>query len=231
MTVEPIPTTEARPWILQKHYAHRMPCVQYAFGLYEDRCLRGVVTYGTPSSATLRIGVCGEGFTVLELNRLCIDSDNANAASILVGRSLRDLPPCVVVSYADTSQGHVGYVYQATNWIYTGLSAKRTDWHIDGMEGLHGQTIADKTRGMKNRADAIREMYGDAFSLVNRPRKHRYVYFCGNKKQRRDMMRELRYNIEPYPKGESKRYDASAEFATQPLLFETAPQSAQKPSD
>ena len=51
----------------------------------------------------------------------------------LVGRSLRLLPkPSVVVSYADTAQGHVGYVYQAANFIYTGLSAKRTDWKKTG---------------------------------------------------------------------------------------------------
>ena len=31
--------------------------------------------------------------------------------------------PKIVVSYADTSKGHVGYVYQATNFIYTGMSA------------------------------------------------------------------------------------------------------------
>ena len=220
MNVLPITTAEAKPWIMQKHYARRMPCVQYAFGLFDDRVLVGVVTYGTPSSSPLRVGLCGEGVTVLELNRLCMQHENKNAASMLVGRSLKHLPVCAVVSYADTSQGHVGYVYQATNWIYTGLSAKRTDWHVEGMEGLHGQTIADKTRGMTNRAEAMREMYGDAFSLVDRPRKHRYVYFCGNRRQRKKMRQALRYETQPYPKGETRRYDASAKIATQPLLLE-----------
>jgi hypothetical protein len=205
---------------MQKHYARRMPCVQYAFGLFDNRELCGVVAYGTPSSSTLRAGLCGDGVTVLELNRLCVESAHRNAASILVGRSLKKLPPCAVVSYADTAQGHVGYVYQATNWLYTGLSAKRTDWHVEGMEGLHGQTIADKTRGMENRAQAARDMYGDKFSLVDRPRKHRYVYFCGNRKERKVMRASLRYDVEPYPKGETRRYDASATFATQPLLLE-----------
>lgn len=222
MTVEPIPSAEARPWIMHKHYARRMPCVQYAFGLFDDDMLRGVVTYGTPSSSTLRVGVCGEGFTVLELNRLCIESDDKNAASMLVGRSLRNLPACAVVSYADTKQGHIGYVYQATNWLYTGLSAKRTDWHVEGMEGLHGQTIADQTRGMKNRAQSMRDMHGDAFSLVPRSRKHRYIYLCGDKRERRNMLAKLRYEVMPYPKGDTTRYDADADFAIQPLLITEA---------
>lgn len=218
MNVEQIRLSEARPWILKKHYAHRMPCVQYAFGLLCNGVLVGIVTYGTPSSSPLRTGVCGDGFCVMELNRLCVDCKNKNAASILVGRSLKMLPACVVVSYADISQGHVGYVYQATNWLYTGLSAKRTDWKIEGMEGLHGQTIADKTRGMKNRAKAIRAIYGDRFSLTDRPRKHRYVYFCGNKIEKREMRAALRYPVLPYPKGETRRYDASAKIEIQTVL-------------
>jgi hypothetical protein len=220
MKVLKITSAEARPWILQKHYARRLPCVQYAFGLFDGGVLVGIVTYGTPSSSKLRIGICGNDVTVLELNRLCIEHENRNAASILIGRSLKELPTCAVVSYADTAQGHIGYVYQATNWLYTGLSAKRTDWHIDGMDNLHGQTIADKTRGMQNRAQAIRNIYGDSFSLVDRPRKHRYVKFCGTKRERREMMSKLRYEVHPYPKGETARYDASANFATQPLLLE-----------
>ena len=213
-----IRSIDAKPWILQKHYAKRMPCVQYAFGLYVSNTLSGVVTYGTPSSSKLRSSLCGGKWPVIELNRLCVECDKKNAASILVGRSLKMLNDCVVVSYADTSMGHVGYVYQATNWIYTGLSAKRTDWHIEGEEGKHGQTIADKTRGMDNRAQAIRQMYGDRFSLVPRPRKHRYVYFCGNRRVARDMRANLNYDIIPYPKGDTARYNAGGCVATQGIL-------------
>jgi hypothetical protein len=218
--VDNITFQEAKPWLIKKHYAHRIPCVQFAFGLFQDGILHGVVTYGTPSSSTLRSGICGDGYTVFELNRLCVDSTIKNASSILVSGSIKLLPsPCILVSYADTNQGHIGYIYQATNWLYTGLSAKRTDWNIEGMEGIHGQTIADKTRGMENRAKAIRQMFGDRFSLVDRPRKHRYIYFRGSKSDRKRMMKDLRYAVLPYPKGESKRYDASAKIDTQPLLF------------
>ena len=133
---------------------------------------------------------------------------------------LRLLPkPSVVVSYADTAQGHVGYIYQATNFIYTGLSAKRTDWKIKGREHLHGATVADESRGQEKRAEWMREKYGDDFYLEDRPRKHRYVYLCGNKQQRAAMRSALRYPVEPYPKGESRRYDASGTIETQMALI------------
>lgn len=220
MHVLPIKSEESYPWLLQKHYAKRIPSISYAFGLYEGQNLVGVVTYGTPSSSPLRDGIAGPDNAefVLELNRLCIDSTNKNAASILVGRSLQMLPkPSIVVSYADTAQEHIGYVYQACNFIYTGLSAKRTDWKVKGMEQLHGQTIADMSRGCEgSRSEFMREKFGDDFYLMDRARKHRYIYITGKSKA---IKAAIRYRQEPFPKGDTKRYDAGGQVQTQLLLF------------
>ena len=180
----------------------------------------GVVTYGTPSSSPLREGICGKEYSdrVLELNRLCCDNEK-NIASKLISSSLKMLPsPSIVVSYADTRQGHIGYVYQATNFIYTGLSAKRTDWKVKGLEHLHGATIADMSRGQENRAQWMRDKYGDDFYLEDRPRKHRYIYFVGNKTEKKEMNKHLKYRVEPYPKGESTRYEITKKAETQLVL-------------
>src|SRR5690606_39337100 len=107
---------------------------------------------------------------------------------------------CALPIYADTAQGHKGYVYQACNFLYCGLSAKRTDWKVKGKEHLHGQTIADEFRGVPNRAEAMRNKYGDDFYLAPRPRKHRYVYIVGSKTFKRKVMNALKYGVEEYPK-------------------------------
>lgn len=212
-TVSRISHKMCAPFILDIHYAKRWPSVTYAFGLFKksewaiggaDLC--GIVTYGTPASTTLRQGIAGDSFggSVLELNRLCLSHNKPNEASMLVGKSLRMLPPnVIVVSFADTEQGHLGLVYQATNFLYTGLSAKRTDWKVRGKEHLHGQTIADEFRGQPNRAKLMREKYGDDFYLAPRPRKHRYIIIVGTKRFRKDVLASLRYPIKPYPKKES----------------------------
>jgi glycyl-tRNA synthetase alpha subunit len=44
--VLPINTFEVEPWLLEKHYAKRMCPISFAFGLYDDEKLVGVVTYG-----------------------------------------------------------------------------------------------------------------------------------------------------------------------------------------
>src|SRR5210317_600678 len=201
-SVEKISYEQTKPFLLEIHYAKRMPSISYAFGLFNKNNLCGVITYGTPPSATLRKGLAGPQNikNIIELNRLCLKNNKKNEASILVSRSLKMLPPCIVISFADTSQKHIGYVYQATNFFYCGLSAKRTDWKIKGKEHLHGQTIADKYRGIKNRAEAIRKDYGDNFYLEQRPRKHRYIYLVGNKKEKRKFKQDLNYSIKPYPK-------------------------------
>jgi hypothetical protein len=201
-TIRPISRKECEPFILGIHYAKRFPSITYAFGMFQNNELIGIVTYGTPPSSTLRRGVAGDDYIdkILELNRLVLKYNRKNEASRLISKSLKMLPESVVVSFADTEQGHVGYVYQACNFMYTGLSAKRTDWKIKGKEHLHGQTIADEFRGIENRAEAIRQKYGDDFYLKERSRKHRYVYIVGSKTFKKKALKSLKYDIMNYPK-------------------------------
>lgn len=192
---------EIKPWILQKHYARRMPSVSYAFGCFIDGELVGVVSYGSPASRTLCMGICGKENTdkVIELNRLVIESDQKNLASLLVGRSMKLLPkPKIVVSFADTGQGHIGYVYQATNFIYTGLTKARTDLDTGNKHHRHYDKNADYSK---------RKI---------RHQKHRYVYFVGCDKATKQ---SLKYPVEPYPKGESKRYDTGEKLSVQGVLL------------
>jgi len=217
MKVLPIKNEETYSWLLEKHYAKRIPQIMFAFGLYEDNQMVGVVTYGIPASPSLCMGICGQEYSnkVLELNRLCLLDNYKNQSSFLIANSMKLLPkPSIVVSYADTEKGHVGYVYQATNFLYTGLSANRVDWQVKGLEHKHTKTISD---GMS--LDSMKEKYGDDFYYVQRSRKHRYIYFHGNKTDKKILLSKLNYKIEPYPKGDSQRYDSGSTVPTQQLLF------------
>jgi hypothetical protein len=203
MNVLPINSFEVEPWLLEKHYAKRMCPISYAFGLYENTQLVGVVTYGVPASPFLCMGVCGEEHKdiVLELNRLCLNDGIKNGASFLVGKSLQMLPkPTIVVSYADTSMNHIGYIYQASNFIFTGTTKERTD--MAGEDGKHS-----------------RHNLGISENRINRSAKHRYIYFVGNKHQKKLLMNKLNYSIEAYPKGDSQRYNSGKSVKTQQLLF------------
>lgn len=191
--VKQISYKECLPFILGIHYARRIPVIQYAFGIFIDGKLSGIVTYGSPASPSLCKGVAGIEFKhrVLELNRLVIlpEVTEKNIASQLVGRSLRMLPQgLIIVSYADwEGWGHVGYVYQATNWYYTGKTKSRTDKFSNG----HARHY-DKN-------DTARQY---------RTSKHRYIFITGKHKER--ILKYIKYPIlKEYPKGDSIHYDTS----------------------
>ena len=184
--VKQITRKECEPYILGIHYAKRWPSISFAFGLFLDSELVGVVTYGSPASPWLCKGVCGEEFRkqVIELNRLALKNNKKNEASLLVGRSLKLLAKqrdSIVVSYADTAHNHTGFIYQATNFLFTGTTKPRTD--MASANGKHSRHHA-----------------GDRSNRVARSAKHRYVNFVGNKRFRKKARQALRYETMPYPK-------------------------------
>tara|TARA_Y100000114_G_C11701716_1_gene298765 strand:+ start:123 stop:1040 length:918 start_codon:yes stop_codon:yes gene_type:complete len=121
--VTKIDRSDTENFILNLHYAKKMPSISYAFGLFDKNNLVGVVTYGNSPSSTLAQSIAGKKNAkyILELNRLVLLNNKKNEASILVSKSLKMLPsPKIIVSFADEEKGHYGYVYQATNFLYTG---------------------------------------------------------------------------------------------------------------
>jgi hypothetical protein len=206
LTVSSIEHFECREWLLYKHYAKRMPSISYSYGLFDGLDLIGICTIGKPASPSLCVGVCGKEQSeyVYELNRLVVNDDlPSNALSYFVGKVLKLLPPMILVSYADTSQNHHGYIYQATNWIYTGATKERTDIGFeDGTHSRHYDKKIDKSLFRKKRSS-----------------KHRYIYFIGTKRDKKIWRSLLRYDAEEYPKGDNQRYDASYKPNTQRRLF------------
>ena len=198
--VRQISRSDAKPWILNKHYARRMPSVSFAYGLFDNNDLVGVITYGSPASPFLCKGVCGETYRsrVIELNRLIIDQGKP---SMLIGQSLKRLPkPKIIVSYADTAWSHVGYVYQATNFLFTGTTKKRTDMLAgDGKHSRHNK--------------------GDSTKRQIRSAKHRYVCFVGSKTEKKIMKNALNYPILPYPKGDIQHYKIELDFDKNPNVL------------
>ena len=126
IVVRPIQKAEYEKWLLQKHYAKRLCSVSYAYGLYINKMIEGVITFGMPPSSNLAESICGKEYhkIVLELNRL-ITNENLpkNTLSQFVSKAIKNLPkPKIIISFADPNMNHNGYIYQATNFIYTGRS-------------------------------------------------------------------------------------------------------------
>lgn len=184
--------------LLNYHYLQRMPPLTIAFGAFHEGKLIGVITYGKPPSNSLCVGVAGDKYSenVFELNRLyTLDETPKNLESKFLAFTLSELKRMekewLIVSYADKGMGHSGYIYQATNWLYTGHSASRTDVYVG--KGGHSRTYTEQQR--------------DFVVRKKRSVKHRYLYIVGDKRFKRNVVESINYEIiNEYPKGEPSHY-------------------------
>jgi len=183
---------EAKDFLLPLHYSGRIPSISYAFGMLEKGKLVAVCTFGKPASPSLCVGVCGKELSnkVFELNRLCRLDSVAVPMSKFVAWCLRQIKKdnLIIVSYSDTGMNHHGYIYQACNFIYTGMTKKRTDKYTEGNK--HSRHY---TRGNQH----LRKV---------RTAKHRYIYLACSKNIKKGYLKALRYTIMAYPKGDNDNY-------------------------
>lgn len=190
------------------HYAGRAPTTVVGFGLYCDDILAGIISYAPPTTPnTARL--CGDEFQtfVLELNRLFIfDWLPKNSESWFIGQTFKmlrkDYPEYpILVSYADEGQEHFGYIYQATNWFYTGVSEAMNvvGYRINGRD-WHNRSLVAKIGTCS--AETVLQRWPNAIPIPGTP-KHRYVYFLRDKKKWLDLLRWQVYN--KYPKEMNRR--------------------------
>ncbi len=163
-----------------------------SFGIFWDGWCGGVVCVGEPTSKTLADSVCGPEYAdkVIQIQRgACVHWAHPHSASKLISYALKQIRNHgyrIVIAFADPMAGEIGTVYQATNWLYCGLTAKRPDY-FDG-EG--------------NRITGHVGKIQPWMSKKQRPRKGRYVYFLGKKGEKKQYLNALNWPILPYPKRE-----------------------------
>ncbi len=179
----------------------------YSFGLFDvvNNEMIGVVTYGAPPCPTEQEH--WNDYNFVELNRLCIiRCMKKNVLSFFVSSSLKMLPEnSVVISYADKDQNHSGYIYQATNWLYTGIGSINTKSYVM----TDGTTRHSRHKHLidMNKVKNIDSSIG----------KHRYYYFIGNKTLKKSFMKDFnKYRkILSYPKDEPKHYNITNNISLQ----------------
>ena len=226
--IAPIAKPIAKDMIIKYHYTHAWTACRYALGVYyktdtsdvfgNQHQLIGCLIYGFPVGARAATSIC-DGLTkdnALELTRLYIhDGYGSNIESYAMGQSFKwlknnDKNIKLLLSYADAGQEHLGKIYQATNWIYQGLStdiALMPNYGIsltkDPYNWIHSRTVFS-IWGSSN-LDHLKKEIGkdgyDEFWRRQEPPKHRYIQIIAqNKKEKKDLMKRLKHEIKPYQK-------------------------------
>jgi hypothetical protein len=127
--------------------------------------LRGVALW-IPPTKTAAQAIAGDDWQgVLSLSRFVVAPEvPTNGASFLLGRSMKQIDRRrwpVLVTYADTNQGHTGVIYKATNWTENGPVPAGDVWETAGGElcgrkrGGRTLTVAQMIeRGYRKRPNA-----------------------------------------------------------------------------
>lgn len=162
-----------------------------SYGIFWEGNCGGVVVFGAVSPPSVSESVIGKEFAgkVIQLGRgACVHWAHPHSASKLISFGLREIEKLgwrIVIAYSDPDAGEIGTVYQATNWLYCGLSAKRPDY----LDHYGKRWVGHMDKGV---ASTLRK--------IDRTRKGRYVFILGSKRERFFLKKALLWPIEKYPK-------------------------------
>lgn len=132
---------------LNFHYAKAVPNVGLAYNVFNKKnewC--GVICYGVDATNNIASPYSLKQGEVIELLRMALNGkqESTTKAMSISLKLLKKYAPNVklIVSYADSEQGHYGTIYQATNWFYTGYSTD-TNLIVNGKRE-HRRTLGSR---------------------------------------------------------------------------------------
>lgn len=136
----------ARFACLNWHYSKSMPCGKILkIGAWENDTFIGVVLFARGANNNIGKPYNLDQTQCIELVRIALNKHRTPVSKIMAiaFNLLKKQSPNIqlVVSYADPEQGHHGGIYQATNWIYKGLTdATRMFFHNN--KWTHERTLS-----------------------------------------------------------------------------------------
>ncbi len=198
ITVSPIPARIANLVVARMHYLHSMPGgTQLRLGVFAGARLAGVLTLGVGPTNVHRLVDGAVSSDCLTLTRLWLSDDLlANSESRVLGVVLRTLRRETsirfVVTYADPAAGHIGGIYQASNWLYIGSSLAMSLLDLGDGRAWHSRSLA---HAFGTHSRKYFEAHGIKVRRIPQAAKHRYLYFLDQSWRHR-----LRVPVLPYPK-------------------------------
>lgn len=189
---------QAKAAVERWHYSRRMPAAGLdCYGVREAGRFVGVLVFGYGANPHFAKPFGLDQHDVRELARVALCDQRRTRTTAIVAACLRQLrrdrPEVrLVVSYADTKQGHLGTIYQAGNWTYLGPS-------LGGRTIIvHGQPCHPRSLYQRYGSSSLawlRRFVDPEAKAVTDPPKHKYALgFDGQ------MRRRLRRLACPYPR-------------------------------
>lgn len=193
------------------HYSKRMPSGKLVkIGVWEHDNFIGVVLFGGGATRALVKQYSIQPWEGCELVRIALSKHESTVTRIvsIALRMLKRFCPGLklVVSFADPEQSHVGGIYQAGNWIYTGASHAADEYIVNGKR-MHGRSFRSKYKGLEHDPRVV---------TVKGSSKHRYLMALDA-----EMGERIKQLSKTYPK--RTKQETGATSATSAVTTPTRP--------
>lgn len=212
--IKEIDKEDALRMIRQYHYSNTLPKLNRHFlGFFLGEELVGVVTLGwgtRPRHTIQRMFPSLDTKDYLEIGRMCMKDEmprnsESQMLSQLVKWMKKNLPEIkVLFTWADGMVGKVGYVYQASNFIYAGYSGGEM-YMKDGVK-LHVRQMKSflVPSGVKDDRITVRPTLEQMrkYNIQHfKGKQYRYLLFLCDKKEKKRLLEECLIDLTlPRPK-------------------------------
>jgi len=175
------------------HYSKTIPANKSNYiGVWEDDKYIGVVIFGLGASPSLGKPYGLENFEFLELTRVALNKHKTPVSKIvaIAIKMVRLHNPGIriLISFADPFYGHNGAIYQAMNWIFTGMTNDAEMWKLPNGD------LIDPRRYNGHGHNKPAPVPSGAI-LIKTPGKYRYLYPLDD-----EMRKQIEPLRKPYPK-------------------------------
>lgn len=203
LVVSPIHILVAKELLECHHYLHSLPGgTKLIFGVFIDKRLLGALTFGAGPFLAYSLVEGAQPKDCITLTRLWLSDElPPNSESRVLGFIIRSLRKHThvkfLIAYSDPMAGHMGTIYQATGWLYTGLSTAMPLYDLGNGVARHCRSVA---HSFGSHSVKYLSQHSVNVKLVSQSQKHRYIYFLDPEWRSR-----LKVSVLPYPKREVNR--------------------------
>ncbi|WP_225427331.1 Mom family adenine methylcarbamoylation protein [Ligilactobacillus murinus] len=204
-------TKEATKYACQNwHYSKCVPAGSlFSVGVWEDNHFLGVVIFSHGANNKIGNAFSLSQHQCVELTRIALRSHKGVFVSEIMAKAIKFFKQknsnvILIISYADPKQKHKGGIYQATNWLYVGVTKGSTEMIINRKQ-RHGRSVSSMIRSLSKKykydgrqLEFIRKYVDANAKEVKVIGKHKYLMPLTKKARRK-----LKKYAQEYP----KKYD------------------------
>lgn len=214
-TIKPISFETAKSLIVEYEWLGNMGTTEFAYGLFCDGNLAGAACFGRTAGTGVYASIAGPEIAprVITLCRgACAHWAHPHAASFLINRACDAMRAAhgyrIFIAYSDPQAGEIGTVYQASGWMYCGMTTATEKFRTPDGKVRDGRLVSAYTRDRRGgtlrykrtRSEQKQIMQSAGVEFFKGTAKHRYALVLGTHKEKKFLLGKWLWPNLPYPK-------------------------------